>query len=239
MSENHSRHDEEINLFDLFQILWDGKWKIMVTTFFALILGAILFFNTTNSYIVSTPLQKGKQSTFLPYMTLNYLLNKEEQYLQENEINGYIEDTEKYTHAFSINKNSIFEMFIKEFTDRDEIINALNKNEYTIQSLEGLNKIDKEKELNKLAKSFHIIINPPLDNPGENEILLVFEWRDSLEGIRIFNNAIQQMLINVKKIAKDNVEELVLAINEINSIKLETLINELNLVKEKQSIRDE
>ena len=39
MSAARPPHDDEIDLFGFFETLWDGKWKIIATTFVAALVG--------------------------------------------------------------------------------------------------------------------------------------------------------------------------------------------------------
>ncbi|MBT6508001.1 MAG: LPS O-antigen length regulator, partial [Marinovum sp.] len=41
MPETATRHDDEIDLFELFVTLWKGKWLILTAMFGAIILGML------------------------------------------------------------------------------------------------------------------------------------------------------------------------------------------------------
>ena len=71
MSAAYPPHDDEIDLFEFFETLWDGKWKIIATTFVAAVIGVVFVVAIPNSFEVSTPIQSGKQSVFLKYTSLN------------------------------------------------------------------------------------------------------------------------------------------------------------------------
>ena len=216
--------DDEIDLFELFETLWRGKWKIITTTFVAALVGITFSFVQPNSYQVSTPIQNGKQSVFLPYIALNDLL----------EDKGLLFDSEKNSNGYSFNSVSVFEMFVTEFNDYEEMINVLSDNYFVKQSIEELDEIGKRTALIGFAKSF-ALKRPSRD--GENW-LLSFEWHDNFEGARLLDDAIQQTLINTQKATKDNIDNLASSVDMRNSLELDNLRNELSLIEQKQIGRE-
>ena len=135
MTEVRPPYDDEIDLFELFETLWREKWKIITTTFVAALLGITFSFVQPNSYQVSTPIQNGKQSVFLSYTSLNDLLKKNQ-------------------FSLSVDEQKMFEMFVAEFNDYEEMINVLSDNYFVKQSIEELDEIGKRRALIGFAKSF-------------------------------------------------------------------------------------
>ena len=215
MPEVSQLNDDEIDLFELFETLWRGKWKIITTTFVAALVGITFSFVLPNSYQVSTPIQNGKQSVFLPYTSLNDLLK----------INQF---------SLSVDEQKMFEMFVAEFNDYEEMINVLSDNYFVKQSIEDLDETDKRRAMINFAKSF--ALKPPSKN-GENW-LLSFEWHDDLEGARLLDDAIQQTLINTQKLTKGNIDNLASSVDMRNSLGLDNLRNELRLIEQKQIDRE-
>jgi LPS O-antigen subunit length determinant protein (WzzB/FepE family) len=215
MSEVSQPNDDEIDLFELFETLWRGKWKIITTTFVAALVGITFSFVQPNSYQVSTPIQNGKQSVFLPYTLLNDLLK----------INQF---------SLPVDEQKMFEMFVAEFNDYEEMINVLSDNYFVKQSIEDLDETDKRRAMINFAKSF------ALKRPSKNEEnwLLSFEWHDNLEGARLLDDAIQQTLINTQKATKDNIDNLASSVDMRNSLELDNLRNELRLIEQKQIGRE-
>ena len=215
MPEVSQLNDDELDLFELFQTLWRGKWKIITTTFVAALVGITFSFVQPNSYQVSTPIQNGKQSVFLPYTLLNDLLK----------INQF---------SLPVDEQKMFEMFVAEFNDYEEMINVLSDNYFVKQSIEDLDEIGKRRALINFAKSF------ALKRPSKNEEnwLLSFEWHDDLEGARLLDDAIQQTLINAQKTTKDTIDNLASSVDMRNSLELDNLRNELRLIEQKQIGRE-
>ena len=133
MSEVGPTYDDEIDLFELFETLWDGKWKIIATTFVAAVIGFVFSIVKPNSFEVSTPIQTAKSSVFLPYTLLNSLLKE----------NGLYFDKELNDSGYKFDSESIFETFIVEFNDYEEMIDVLNEDEFIKQSIKDLDDSDK------------------------------------------------------------------------------------------------
>ena len=231
MSKISSTNGDEIDLFELFQILWDGKWKIIAITTVAVLVAIIINFVIPNRYDASTPLNKASQSVFLPYTSLNFLLYK-------NPVLTPVPDDLKIDSSrddLKIDSSSIFKMFVIHFNDYDEMIDVLSQNEYVKQTIEGLDEIEKINALAKFAESFKL--NPPSSEEGVWS--LSFKWFDDLEGANMFNQAIQQTLMNVQKTAKDNIDELIFAVETINLLDLESFRRELSVLEQKQKVRND
>ena len=219
MEDTKPHYDDEIDLVELFQTIWDGKWKIIATTFIAAIFGFVFSVVKLNSFEVSTPIEIGKQSVFLQYTPLNDLLKKE----------GMLFDNETNPNGYSIDSDSIFKQFVIEFNNYEELIDAVSSSEYVKETIEDYDDIDKNKALIEFAKSFE------LRAPSKNDenCFLFFEWPDDIEGVRILNDAMQKMLLNIRNDFNSDIDELATAIEIRNTQELEILRNELSLIQEK------
>lgn len=222
MPQTNPSFDDEIDLFELFYTLWDGKWKIIATTFVAAVIGFSFSVLKPNSYEVSTSIQIGKQSVFLKYTSLNNLLKSE----------GLLYEAEKNPNGYIFDSASIFKMFIAEFNDYEEMVDAVGTSEFVQKSIKDLDVDSKQKALINFAKAFE------LKALSENNWALSFEWHDYLEGARLFNDAIRQTLSNTKNLSVANVNDLADAIDVQNEQKLEKLSYMLSKIEENQIIRN-
>jgi LPS O-antigen subunit length determinant protein (WzzB/FepE family) len=215
MSEVRPPYDDKIDLFEFFETLWDGKWKIILTTFVAAIIGVVVSVVKPNSFEVSTPIQSGKQSVFITYTSLNDLLKSNQ-------------------FSFSVNENSIFKIFIEEFNDYEEMVDAVSTSEFVQKSIKDLDDDDKQRALIDFAKAFE------LKAPSKNKEnwTLSFDWHDDIEGAKLFNDAIRQTLSNTKNISVSNVNELAEAIDIRNTRNLEQLRNKISLIEKNQIDRN-
>lgn len=209
--------DDEIDLMELLLRLWDGKWQIIAATFIATTIGFVFSSLQPNSYRVSTTIENGSQSVFLPYLSLNDLLREKE----------LLFDSESNPNGFSFNSVSVFNMFVAEFNDYKEMVGALTSSAHVRKSIEGLSEKDKQKALINLAKSFKL--QPPTKN--NKKWLLSYTWHDESEGSSLFYAALQQTLINVQTATANNINELAMAIDTGNTRKLQNLNNMLSLLE--------
>ena len=203
MSEVRPSYDDEIDLFEIFETLWDGKWKIILITFVAAIIGVVFSVVKPNSFEVSAPIQSGKQSVYLQYTSLNDFLKNE----------GMLYQVETNPNGFIFDGASVFKTFIAEFNDYEEMVDAVSTSEFVQKSIKDLDDDDKQRALVGFAKAFE------LKAPSKNEEswTLLFEWHDALEGAKLFNDAIRQTLSNTKNISVSNVNELAEAIDIRNT----------------------
>ena len=218
MSEVRPTYNDEIDLFELFKTLWDGKWKIISTTFVAAVIGVVFSVVKPNSFEVSTPFQIAKPSVFLPYTSINSLLKQK----------GLYFDKEFNESGYKFDRESVFNAVVFEFNDYEEMVDVLSEDEFVKQSIKGLDDRQKQKALIGFAKKFKIV---PQSNK-EKEWHLKFEWHNDYEGRSLFSLALQKTLINIQKISINNIEELAKSIEIGNSYKLEKLQSDLKVINE-------
>ena len=211
-------------MFELFQKLWEGKWKIIATTFIATLIGIFFSYDKPTYFEVSTPIQNGKQSVFLKYTQLNDVMEDNDM-LFKKDVN---------TDGYIFHRDSIFQDFIKEFNDYEEMAEAVSSSEYVQEAIKNLDEIDKQGVLIAFAKSFEL--KAPTKN-AENWHLS-FEWHDDLEGRQLLKDAILKTLVNIRNAAKENIDVLATAVDTRNSRELESLHNEMSLIENKQMGRD-
>ena len=165
MSDVRATYDDEIDLFELFETIWDGKWKIIITTFVAAVMGIVFGAVKPNSFEVSTTIHSGKQSVFLKYTSLNDLLENEGMLYQlETNPNGYIFDDA-----------SVFKLFIAEFNDYEEMVDAVGSSEFVQKSIKDLDDDNKQRALIDFAKAFEL--KAPSNN--EKNSTPSFVWHDA------------------------------------------------------------
>ena len=210
MSEVKPTYDYETDLFEVFVTIWNGKWKIIITTFVAAVIGVSFSVVKPNSFKISVPIQSN-QSISINYTSLNELLMDE----------GL---------SYEVNRDSIFEIFVSEFNDYEEIIDALSTSEFVQKSIKDLDDDDKQKALIGFAKSF--VLKAPSTEKVNNT--MSFVWHDDLEGVRLLNDAIRQTLLKTKSILIDHINNLAEHIDFRNARELEKLRNELSLIKQNQ-----
>jgi len=223
MSGIHPTNNKEVDLFEFFETLWNGKWKIIATTFVALLIGVAFISLKPNSFEVLASVSAPKESVVHRFSSINKLLDK---YFYEKDRAG--------VSGYHFDKDRIFKRFISEFEDYEEMITTIGEIDYVKQSTKHLDDKDKNLMMIDLAKKFQII-RPSKEEPNW---FLKFSWHDDIEGRRIFNDAISKTLINVKESVLNDINELARSIDFQNSLSLEKKYLELDLGKQLVAEKD-
>ena len=135
--------NDNIDLFELFQTLWYGKWKIVVATLLASAIGAAVVAVEPDRYAISTPIQSANNSVFSPFTPINDLLLDE----------GLLFHMVDRPNGYKLDSSSVFELFVRKFNQYDEVITVLSENDYVKQRIKGLSKEEAEATLVGFAKS--------------------------------------------------------------------------------------
>ena len=119
MSEKNKTYDDEIDLIEIFSVLWNGKWKIIGASILAAFLGFTYSYYQPLSFIAFTPIQKGKASVFVEFQPINEVLLENKLLLTRDNPDGY-----------KIDAPTLFKTFINEFNDYEEMIEVIRKNSF-------------------------------------------------------------------------------------------------------------
>ena len=112
----------------------EWQWNIILITI-AITLGGIAYNSQSDEkYTVSMPIQKGKGSVFIEFKSINEVLKENDLLLSEENLNGYL-----------VNSSTIFEMFVNEFNDYEEMIKTLSNNNTIKNLIKDLDTIDQER----------------------------------------------------------------------------------------------
>lgn len=208
----------ELDLLQIFVKLWYEKWKIILISFLFTTLGFLYSLSIPDSFKIDTFIDEGRQSVFIEYKSLNDVL-KENKILSHTASINRQENSQNYI----VDTHFIFEMFISEFRDYDEIIDVLSRNTRLMNLLENKSKIEKRKALVEYAKLFKI-------HKSKEAWKASLIWNDPKEGINLFNDAIILTLENVKKRVLIDLNNLAKSIDMSNKRKLDDLNLKLSLM---------
>ena len=206
--------NDELNLLHLFETLWKKKFTLFFITIISLCLGIYYTANQKITFQVSTPIYYSNQSLFIKYRAINEVLKENESKLIENEFENYLVDAK-----------SIFDKFIVEFQDYEEVSIVLENNKFVNELIKNLSEADKKTRLISLAKSFKILT--PSDK--NKKTILSFSWHNNAEGRRIFKESISMTLENVKKTLINDVNLLAESMREKNKRLIERFKNQISL----------
>jgi LPS O-antigen subunit length determinant protein (WzzB/FepE family) len=179
---NQSKSNDEIDLFKIFQVLWDGKWKIFLITIFFLLMGFYYSFNQPDNYKVSFKISNAPDSNFFNYIKINDLISLSSSNIEENK---------SMLYNYSITSNGILDKFIVQLQNKHVIIESLSLQPYrdTISS----NDVNTETKI--LDKSKEFIIS----KINDQNFNLSFSWPnfDQINGLS--DRLVQEGLNLVKK----------------------------------------
>ena len=216
MSEERQQFDDEIDLFELFETVWNGKWTIVLTSFLATLLAFGYILIKPASYTVTAELNTASPSVFTRYAGINEVLKAN-------------------SFDYLISNENIFNSFVSEFNDYEELKAVLSNNEYVRSVLSETEAAKRDNVLVSFAKEFKI--QPPAKN--QTNWTVGFEWNDADEGKKILDSAFNDTLQNVKNSTLDDIESLANAVTVRNQLKTQKLNSDLASLNESISLEVE
>lgn len=209
--DTHYNQDDEIDLIELLQTIWEGKRQVLAVMGVSVSLALLAIFAMPDTYKVSTELSKAPSSIFMKYIPLN-------QMIAERKLD------------YRIDSETLFSMFIDEFSDYEELIHAIGASVSIKQRLDGLglDEIEKRQRIVEHAKLFEIIA-PTKKEPNW---FISYQWHDPLEGRMILEKAIANVLEQVKKTLINDINHLASSIKVKKQRQKDTLTDKLSSIIE-------
>jgi len=209
--------DDEIDWFYLFEIIWEGKWKIiLISISFALI---PIIYNSFQEESAKGFLKVKSEdsSRFISYISLNQIISSE---------------------IPEINSDNIFNRFVEVFNEGAVMRSVLLEDELVQQRLINLDKNQQELILYNLTKSFQIANTNCSKEILKKALTLymmcgwnaIFEWPDFDQGGLLLKKAIKKTLATLKKDLSSDIEKLAYEIDQRNKLSIETKEAEINLI---------
>lgn len=209
MNEPRLQYDDEIDLIELFMTLWNGKWIIILCTVLVTVLGgAYAVLGMQNSYRASVPIYKAGSDAFSKFTTLNELLRQ----------NGF---------NYQISGDTLFEKFVAEFQDYDEVVENL-KSVDNLANDPQLSEAERVQAINAFAKSFELVAPSDATSPWH----LNFEWRDANEAKSLSKQILTGVLKNAKRDSLIDLEALIATLKDRTRLKIANTQNEQEALKQ-------
>ena len=206
---------EEIDLFEIFDVLWNKKITIILVTLIATVIGTLISFISPKSYEVTTKISPAKDYVFTKYFDLN----KE---LQKNEFD------------YSLSGGGIFSLFIKEFQDYEELRSTLNEQDIINDIvLNNLKDIEKNELVNSSIKNFNII-EPDKNNKNWR---LRFVWSDVKTGTEIIKTSLDIVKLNLKNNLFAVLNQFQESLEFQNNLKIDRLSNQINILLKTEKLK--
>lgn len=219
--KSHLYYDEnEIDLIELFKIIWDGKKKVLLITLISFLVGFGYSYQLPNNYLISLSITKDKNEIeYSNFINKLKLINKKK-------------DKKNFTEEYNFEKYrfNVIKKFNNELKDYEEFLFNLKNTKKVKENISKLPLKMQKKELFKYADLLKIEIIK------DSEIKLNFKWDNIDEAEAVLQNTINS--------AKNNLEKLIY--KELDTMfemekKLERIIDskELNYLKEQRWIAKE
>ena len=222
MSETPARIDDEIDLFELFITLWEGKWTIIIATVGAAILGTLYSMALPNSYSGTTFVRAAQPSAFTRYTFLSEAIKS----LSETDRNDRAVLSGDFN--YKIDDKFVFDAFISEFNDLEEVIQTLRGDESVVQELSEIEESEREGFIISRAKQFQII--PP--QKVETQTELRFTWGGVDASKQIFETSLQLVLANVKATLAKDIDHYAKGAQSRLTIEIENATLKKDVIKE-------
>ena len=187
MDLNTTRHGEdELDLFGLFQIIWDGKWVIVLCTAVALASTGMFLFVSKPVYEAKLLIQGPSFETMSELEQINRFSDIKIPIISDGRIIGYEDAT-----TTDITAEKIFEVFIDEFNDYNELQEAVKKYSLKYAKFEG-SGTERTEFLYEIARNFHLI----KISDGPDTYQLKFQFSNPAEAKKIVEFALSNVSDN-------------------------------------------
>jgi LPS O-antigen subunit length determinant protein (WzzB/FepE family) len=190
MKKNSFLYNDEIDLINVFTIIWDGKTKILLITIISFLVGFGYNYqipkNYLNSLTISTndSFQLTKLENIARLMQSNQS-NKSNQSNQSNQLNQLILDK-----------------FIDEFRDYKEFLFSIKNSRQIQKNISKLRIKDQELDLFKYVKLLEIVELKTTQN--NKNYIINFKWHDPDEAKKILQDTLNATSNNLKKKIQDD-----------------------------------
>lgn len=217
-------HDE-IDIFEIVKVIWDGKLKIALIIAISILLGVYYNYSTPELYNNSIIIKPSKNSQFTKFQKITTFLNLYEAKLTKLIGNKNILQISSSTDNYlKITNETILKRFIEELLDYEELMIVLKKKDTS----EDLPAPGQNQKIFNYVKSFKV-------NKMEkkSDYFLEFKWDNKKESIQIIDETIKLTLINFEnsffKELKDTLEAKKMVLLNRDS-------NRIDFLKEQSSI---
>lgn len=220
----HDPYDDEIDLFDLFETIWEGKWKVLLTTLVAALTGILILFLQPSSYSGRMLLSPAKENVFSAYAALNLQLVD----------SGLARIDDAQACIGCIDSETVFEAFVLEFRDGAEARQAVREQSSEFAAFDGS---DREKRLRLQELVSNIALSAP--SKKETEWYLELEWVNREEGEAIVQTILETVSSNVVNDTKERVLVLSDSLEQVRANKIELLQERIALLSKDIALRYE
>ena len=183
----HNYHEDEINLIDLFKVIWNDKIKILIFTIISFLIGFGYSYQIPNNYLSSLVIKKSNNHEF------NKLINIEKM-LKINQTNQTNQTNQK-----------ILNRFVNELIDYEELFINLENIKKVRENIVKLSTENQKKKLFQYAKS--LVIVELVEKDETTNYMINFKWDNPDEAREILKDTINLTLKNLEKSIYEELEQ--------------------------------
>jgi LPS O-antigen subunit length determinant protein (WzzB/FepE family) len=217
----HIYHENEIDLINLFNIIWDDKIKILVFTIISFLIGFGYSYQVPNNYLISLVIKKSDNYQFNKFNYIEKVLKKN----QKNQKNQ--------TNQTNQTNQRILNRFFSELIDYEELSINLENIKTVRENITKLPIEKKRKKLFQYAKSLEIVEKVKND---KTSYTLNFKWHNTDEAKKILESTINLTLKNLEKAIYEEFEQILEFEKKIHKnkdlIRLEYLSEQSSIARE-------
>ena len=190
MNKNYPIHNDEIDFVFLIKTIWSQKLRLIIITLVTTLIGIGYVYLKPISFNITLKISPSNNSEFIKFLGLNEYLSSMSSYK-----NHKVEDE---TKNILINTHYVFNSFIKDFLDYDELVLVLKKNSYVKNNISQLTEDEQKMQLYKLAKKFKIERKKKLSKENDH-VILEFNWHNIDDAKKILDETFNLVLNNLEK----------------------------------------
>jgi len=231
-----SKENYEIDLLELFKVVWKEKIKIILIVLFSIGVGVYYVVENKQppSYIISLNFDKGKNSEYIKFSTIRNIIHEYPDVSSDlYSFDNYENENKNSFQKFNLlNTKNVLDRFVLEIMDYEEIIEVLKNNTLIKKELPQLSKDEQVSKLYRYAKQFS------LEKPSElkTNYTVNFRWHDKKEIIQILNDVMKTSLDNLANSVYRELEDTLVAkknIKLINDLKrIDYLLEQSSIARE-------
>ena len=208
MEDTKPHYDDEIDLVEFFETLWDGKWKIVAVVAFSVL--------SVFGYQTIQP-----QPTFEASTKMKPITSVEaERYRQSNAV-GF----------FEVTPNTLLNLYIEQLDERTLFEEAIHK--YQLLDVENFeDKQAYDEAVIALASSIEIL--PPLNSDGTDRVevrrywTISFEYNDDEKWKQVLSSVASLANQSVKSILKQRFQISLSVAKQIRDFELEDMQTQID-----------
>lgn len=220
MKKNNPIHDDEIDFFELFKTVWNRKIIVIFTVLVSILIFSYIENQKPVAYNISLDIKASKASQFDQFLIITSFINN-----QKNMI-----ESETKNLSVSVNNIEIYNKFINQIGDYDELIEFFRKNKYIKKQISQISEYDQKNILYGYFQSIKI------NKIDEDKAIISFKWNNSKEGEEILTDLISVVKKNLEKevfLNLNNRVDLIKNIAERNNLsRIEYLLEQNEIAKE-------